>query len=223
VVYLRLIRLLTRLSRFPEARATCEEWLEHRPNDQVVLGLRAELYERLGEETAAIDDYRRLVSLRPDDAGVKWRLASLLLYAKDLALRDPSAVEALLPDESRAEVLSEAEHRLRAHYYYAIGQLQRSAQEIGEVQSRDLLDWLLVSALRSKGLIQEAQDPNWKDLPEGVVPVPDWFFGGAPKAGAETAVENDGRQGEERTAPNEVRQGAGSTTDSNTDESGKGG
>ncbi len=186
------VRLLMRLGRLEEASKACSSSGGAASDEPILLMLGAECCERLGREREAIDGYERVVALRPADPEARWRLASLLLYAKEESLRDPSRVEGLLCESNRRP--TELDERIRAHYCYALGRLEESAGAIERVSNRELVDWLLVSVLQSRGLLRANVQPPAEGLNLEQFKLPSWFPLNS-GAGAEQATTDKGEQG----------------------------
>ncbi len=65
--------------RIAEASGLTARWVELRPDSAKAWGHRADSLERLRNRTEAIDAYRRLVSLAPDDRKARLNLARMLI------------------------------------------------------------------------------------------------------------------------------------------------
>lgn len=172
------IRALARLNRVADALDHCQLALSTRPDQPELLAQRADLNELIGNEAAAIGDWRKVVAARPQNQNARWRLARLLLYAGVPALRDPRAVAELVPDPSPEDrERTQTEHRILAHLYCFQQRFSRSAAEMNRLRDRSIEDWMVVSRLRSRGIsVAGSQEPP--DSTEDMnVTLPPWLKG----------------------------------------------
>ncbi|UCG32344.1 MAG: protein kinase [Phycisphaerales bacterium] len=146
------INIYARTGRASEALQECNRALRVAGSDVGFLLARAGLHERLGREEAAMSDLREVLALQPGLAEAAWNLARLLLYAKDVSLRDTLAVEKLVPEKTDAgRAITQADHRILGHLRYRQGRYAESAEEMSMLRRREVADWPVLAALQSRG------------------------------------------------------------------------
>jgi serine/threonine protein kinase/tetratricopeptide (TPR) repeat protein len=146
------INIFSRTGRVPDALAECDRALSITPGAPGVLMTRAELCERCGREEDAIADLRRLLESNPGYEPALWNLARLLLYAKDVSLRDLEAVEQLVAGRrAGGRKLTQTDHRILGHLRFKQGLFRESAGEMAQLGEREVADWFVLAGLQSRG------------------------------------------------------------------------
>jgi tetratricopeptide (TPR) repeat protein len=75
---------LIRNNRLPEARVCLDRWLEQRPDDYEALARHGWVGEHLFDYAGAVNDYRKAVSLRPEQDAMRLHVTGLLLETNEL-------------------------------------------------------------------------------------------------------------------------------------------
>jgi tetratricopeptide (TPR) repeat protein len=115
--------------RYTDAAAVLELWVERSPNDVEARFLRGSAREKLGVAQLAIEDYRRVIELDPDNDDCRLQLAGLLL-----------------DENAPGEALEHLEHLARKHAddLQILVRLARCQMALGrEPEAGDILDRVL--------------------------------------------------------------------------------